>query len=212
MAAIVGGVNGGTVKNITVHLPAPVDASKLNFARSGAEKLINCKIVKDDKKAFDSALATPTATEETFLGMPVTKMDFNHGQGYTIFKDVVSFSEGITSYSFFCRVDNYTTLIEPDGGSPYIGNANTMPISSDGVFSLPSMGDRTMWAYVESRKIGSQVFVRVCPLVNNVNSKNLNYMPTVSAYHNVEKIAFGSVYTWKNESKGTIYATPVYCR
>ena len=202
-AAVVGGVNGGTVKNITVHLPAPVDASKLNLARDGADKLINCKVVKNENKYYDSALQTPVETERTFLGMPLTKMSVKNGQGGAMFKDVTTIPDGKTQLSFFCLVEDYLY----DGKS----NQTTMSISSDGTFTLPSSSDRTVWAYIETRKVGTETFIRVCPLINNVNAfkpNDLSYLAARGAFF--RKMNFGMCYSWNTESVATVYTTPVY--
>lgn len=204
VAAIVGNFAGGMVENITVHLPAPVDASKLNLARYGGEKLVNCKVVKDERKLADSALKSPVATEETYLGMPVTKMEVSNGNGGTMFVDLTTKQEGVSSRSFFCRVENYVR----DG----VNNQSTMAISSDGTFCLPSMADRTFWTYIEVRHLDSGVYICVCPFVNKTNAyrpTDLSWMPATSAYF--EKMEFGGLWTWSAESKATVYSTPIYC-
>ena len=204
-AAIVNNVKeGATVKNINVHLPLPVDASKLNLARNGAELLENCKIVKDERKLHDSALETPTATDKTFLGMPVTKMDVSNGVGGALFVDLVTKKEGVSSQSFYCYVENYLK----DGAN----NESTMSISSNGVFSLPSRSDRVFWTYIEVRHLDSGVYIRVCPLVNKTNAykpNELSFMPATSAYF--VKMEFGGLWTWNAASKATVYSTPIYC-
>ena len=138
-------------------MPAPVDASKLNLARYGGEKLVNCKVVKDERKLADSALKSPVATEETYLGMPVTKMEVSNGTGGAMFVDLTTKQEGVSSRSFFCRVENYVR----DG----VHNENTMAISSDSTFCLPSMADRTFWTYIEVRHLDSGVYICVAPLL-----------------------------------------------
>ena len=193
---------GGTVQNVVVHLPMPVDASKLSLARTGAERLVNCSVVKDETKLYDSALATPVTTEQTFLGMPVSKMDVSNGVGGKLFTaDILTKKDGVTSLSFYCHVENYLK----DGTN----NEDTMAISSDGAFRLPSTTNNTFWTYVEVRYLDSGIFLRVCPLINKANSQGLNFLPSNSGYY--EKFEFGLLYTWNAASTATVYTTPVYC-
>lgn len=201
-AAIVGNVKeGAVVKNVNVHLPMPVDASKLNLARNGAEHLVDCSIIKDERKLADSALKNPVATEQTYLGLPVTKMDVSNGIGGAIFTDLTTKQEGVSSKSFYCHVENYLY----DGTT----NQTAMAISSESTFRLPSGTDNAFWTYIEVRHLDNGTYIRVCPLINKTNSNGLNFVQATSAYF--EKMEFGGLWTWNAASKATVYSTPIYC-
>ena len=130
-------------------------------------------------------------------------MSVKNGQGGAMFKDVTTIPDGKTQLSFFCLVEDYLY----DGKS----NQTTMSISSDGTFTLPSSSDRTVWAYIETRKVGTETFIRVCPLINNVNAfkpNDLSYLAARGAFF--RKMNFGMCYSWNTESVATVYTTPVY--
>lgn len=202
--AILGDLNGGSVKNVTVHLPMPIHESKLNLVRSGSERLSNCKIVKATNKVYDSALKTPVSTDKNYLGMPITKMDVTNGKGGDLFRDVLTMPEGLSTLSFFCKVEDYTV----DG----IANQASMPISSGSTFVLPSESGRDVWSYLEVRKIGQETFITIAAFVNRKNA----YSPSDLAYMNEAKDflpsneVFGKLYTWNIDSQCTLYATAVY--
>ncbi len=203
MAVIVGDAYGGSIENITVRLPAPVDSSKLNLVRNGADKVKNCRIIKDEKKLYDSALASPVATERTFAGLPVTKMDVTNGGGGSLLRgDILDFKDGVTSLSFYCCAEDYL----------YNGteNRDTFPISSNSTFVLQSTSGRVIWNYFEIRIIGGNPFIRSVPLLNDVNTKGLGYAGATQTSP-IEGERFGYLYDWATASTVTMYATPVYC-
>ena len=201
--AILGDLEDGFVQNVTVHLPMPIDESKLKLVRSGADKLSGCRIVKNANKVYESPLKTPQTTDREYLGMPVTKMDVSNGMGGDLFGDLLSFDNGISSLSFYCKVEGYLK----DGT-----NETTMPISSASTFTLPSEEGRDVWSYLEIRKIGEEHFISVCPFVNTSNA----YSPSALTYMNEVKTflpsseVFGRLYSWRENSVATVYATPVY--
>lgn len=76
VGAIASNVVGGSVENVKVHTQFDVETADAKLMVTGdSNRLKNCSISNDYVKVNDSALLTPIETEETYRGMPLTKME-----------------------------------------------------------------------------------------------------------------------------------------
>lgn len=208
--------SGGTIENIEVILPAAVPTTKLSLVKeiAGGLSLKNCTIKTIDHVLFESPLANPTSVTETFLGLPLTKMDLLNGTGTAFLRDLDLNNEKILRFSFYIRCNDYL----------YDGNdaQDTLGFDSGGYTKLTaSPSDCSIWNYVEFVRDGSDFIVTVSNFVNKHLIDDLIHKPDGSnsiyasltyrsiRWNKVEPV-IGPFYAWGEKSKLTAYATPVY--
>mgnify|MGYP006972485855 FL=1 len=130
IGAIVGDMKGGNVENVTVHTQFDVEPSAVKLADNGdLSKFKNCEVQNDYIKAADSVLGNPTATEETYHGMPVTKI------------------ENVKNYSRFLNYDFSLLMMDKVG----------FYLKSDKDFNLDGASvavSADKWTYVEFSSTG----------------------------------------------------------